>query len=435
MRPLAVLLLVAPVALLGGQPTPSYAAAPLCQGQAPTVVGAPGSPVVGTAGDDVIVTEGATDVDALAGNDRICVTLDAYSVHIEAGPGDDTVDSTGGQSIVHAFLGDGADTFVGGDQPDNVYARGAEPAVDTISTGGGSDFVSTGRSGLPTADVVDLGTGDDTLGLSGLPGPGTVSLGTGRDSVELSDHSGAGWTIDNQRQEVVVNGLAMTLTGARDFRLGDARCTSLKFVGGTGRDKLFTVDPFGRGNKSANEGSLVVADMGGGDDVLFVAPDQADVLDGGDGDDRIRIGSRSDSGLVEGAVRADLRGGTVHLDDGRKAKVTSFSDVGITGYDRFLVTLGDDADILTLVGCRAVVRAGGGSDRIRLYASRFLGSDARCGGKVGTQSLRAYGEGGDDTLRGAVGDDVLIGGPGEDRATGSSGVDVCDAETRRACER
>jgi Ca2+-binding RTX toxin-like protein len=434
MRPLAGLFLVAPLAVLGGQPTPSYAAAPLCQGQAPTIVGTASSPVVGTAGDDVIVTEGATDVDALAGNDLVCVTLDAYSVHVVAGLGDDRVDSTGTQSIVHAFLGDGADTFVGGDQRDHVYARGAEPAVDNISTGGGSDFASIGRSGLPTSDVVDLGTGDDTLGLSGLPGPGTVSLGTGDDSIELSDRSGAAWTIDNQRQEVVVNGLAMTLTGARHFRLGDARWTSLSFVGGAGRDELVTTD-HGRGNKSANKGSLVVADMGGGDDVIYVTADQADVLHGGDGDDAIRFGARSSGGLVDGSVRADLSDGTVHLDDGRTAKVTSFSDVGITGYDRFLVTLGDDADILALVGCRAVVHAGGGSDRVRLYASRDLGSDARCRGKVGTQSLRAYGEGGDDKLRGAAGNDVLIGGPGDDKASGSSGTDVCDAETRRACER
>ncbi|GAB3254820.1 hypothetical protein [Nocardioides dilutus] len=435
MRLLAVLSVVAPVALLGGQPAPSYAAAPLCQGQAPSIVGAPGNPVVGTAGDDVIVSEGATDVDALAGNDLICVTLDAYSVAVDAGPGDDTVDSTGALSIVNAILGEGADSLIGGSGRDNVYAAGAEAAVDTIATGGGSDFALIGRSGLPMSDVVDMGPGIDTLHLNGLPGTGTMNMGGGHDSVHLSDLSGAEWTIDNQRQEIVADGQATTLTGARDFFVGEARWARLTFVGGARREQLSTVDYNSRRHPSANQGSSVVAEMGGGDDVIFVRSDQVDVLHGGKDDDTVNVGVLPGDGVVEGVVRADLRVGSVRFDDGRKAKVTSFSHVGLTGFDRFRVTLGDGADVLTLVGCRAVVHAGGGGDRVRLYPSRYLSSDATCSGKVSTHSLRAYGEGGDDKLRGAAGDDVLIGGPGDDKAYGSLGVDVCSAETRGGCER
>ena len=42
---------------------------------------------------------------------------------------------------------------------------------------------------------------------------------------------------------------------------------------------------------------------------------------------------------------------------------------------------------------------------------------------------KAYGNGGDDTLRGGASHDVLIGGPGRDEADGGrAGNDVCYAE-------
>ena len=37
--------------------------------------------------------------------------------------------------------------------------------------------------------------------------------------------------------------------------------------------------------------------------------------------------------------------------------------------------------------------------------------------------MTAYGEGGDDVLKGWIGDDLLDGGPGRDRADGSLGRD------------
>ncbi|MGA8255515.1 MAG: hypothetical protein WB767_02975 [Nocardioides sp.] len=60
-----------------------------CQGATATMVGGPGiATVQGTPGDDVIVSNGS-DVEAGAGDDRICLTGDTLS--IKAGSGDDSV--------------------------------------------------------------------------------------------------------------------------------------------------------------------------------------------------------------------------------------------------------------------------------------------------------------------------------------------------------
>jgi Ca2+-binding RTX toxin-like protein len=80
---LAATLLTAPTA---------QAAAETCQGRAATVVGS-ADVVNGTEGDDVIVTNGATRVRALGGNDVVCVTggPESGSVRqdIDLGSGDD----------------------------------------------------------------------------------------------------------------------------------------------------------------------------------------------------------------------------------------------------------------------------------------------------------------------------------------------------------
>ena len=50
------------------------AAGETCQGQAATIVGTPGGQITGTEGADVIVTNDATRVDALGGDDLVCAT-------------------------------------------------------------------------------------------------------------------------------------------------------------------------------------------------------------------------------------------------------------------------------------------------------------------------------------------------------------------------
>ena len=98
-------------------PTASAAVA-TCRGEAATIVGT--TPTLqGTDGRDVIVTGSSTDVRAGAGDDLVCVTgtgANANVVDLDAGPGDDVVDSTAMPRgyYLTAILGDGSDTVVGG---------------------------------------------------------------------------------------------------------------------------------------------------------------------------------------------------------------------------------------------------------------------------------------------------------------------------------
>ena len=110
--------LAAPTALAAGE---------TCRGEAATIVGT--TPTLhGTAGRDVIVTGSSTDVFAGAGDDLICVTGKGANVNlvgVDAGPGDDVVDSTAMERYHYltAILGDGSDTFVGA-----ARARASWPA-------------------------------------------------------------------------------------------------------------------------------------------------------------------------------------------------------------------------------------------------------------------------------------------------------------------
>ena len=108
--------------------TAASAAGETCRGEAATIVGS-GPAVTGTDGRDVVVSDGATDIDTLGGDDLICVVPGATNpwvpttVDVDAGAGDDVVDTstvrpTPGTFIV--VLGAGADTYVGGGGADEV---------------------------------------------------------------------------------------------------------------------------------------------------------------------------------------------------------------------------------------------------------------------------------------------------------------------------
>ena len=91
----------AAVALLGalllpaGTSTAAYQ--PMCLNHTATIVGSPGATVQGTEQDDVIVSNGAREVNAGGGNDRICVTHRgswATTTYVNAGAGSDKVEVT-----------------------------------------------------------------------------------------------------------------------------------------------------------------------------------------------------------------------------------------------------------------------------------------------------------------------------------------------------
>lgn len=397
-------------------------AAPLCQGQDPTIVGAPGDTVIGTPGDDVIVTEGATTIDAKAGDDLVCVTGDAGDeVILEAGAGDDTVDSTSGASV-RALLGPGVDTFVGGTGTDVVSTGGGDFAGETVSTGDGKDYVTTGRQKKPMQNTIALGPGQDSLILKGRPGTGSVDAGDNRDSLQLWDNGRSEWTIDNRKQNVTVGDVTMQLAGFEVFRTDALKWKSLSFRGGAADEEL-DVAKF---TKAKPDGGVGV-DMGNGDDRLLIGALVSGILHGGAGTDTLFV-QNDPRGPATGSLWTDLNDGEARINGGDPIKTTSWTHLWLTDFDRNTVRGSAAPNFIRIVGCRATAHAGPGADEVQ-FTSKGMG----CTIRPALRSLTAYGEGGGDFLWGHDGDDTLIGGTGNDTIRCEQGRDVFSGEKLLTC--
>jgi Ca2+-binding RTX toxin-like protein len=300
---LVVGLLALPVSAVAGE---------TCQGEAATVVGSPEvMTLVGTDGDDVIVTNGSWVIFADDGNDRVCVTGNPGQVY--AGYGDDVVDSTAASSG-RSFLGPGADTYLGGPGGDFVKAAGnpgsgaaiGDQEVDVIDVGAGSATIYSGAPGKGNADTITVGDGNSTVYWSGHQTGGEVDFGAGRHSLKVS--------LGGDEQ--------------RDWRLGNAVGPGEALVHWTGMVRDLSVLTFPESAALTMVGSAapellkaracrVVVEGRGGNDVLRLSFDPGDGcttqerrLLGGTGADSL-VGSRHGDVLFGGAGRdvANGRGG------------------------------------------------------------------------------------------------------------------------------
>ena len=147
-------------------------------------------------------------------------------------------------------------------------------------------------------------------------------------------------------------------------------------------------------------------------------------LDGGDGEDVVSVGS--DNGVTINLARSRLA-----LRSRQHAVLTGFENAAADTWSIATLIVGDAGDNRLTLGtdsdCAGVVRGGPGDDVI---TAGHVDVHDTCFG------ITAYGEAGNDVLRGSGFDDVLIGGPGRDRAYGGDDQDNdrCRAEVRRGCE-
>jgi Ca2+-binding RTX toxin-like protein len=123
-----------------------------CKGKAATVLFAPGQPITGTAGADVIVgTDAAEKINSQGGKDTVC-----------AGGGKDKVNTAGGKDNVKA--GAGNDRVKGGAGKDKLSGQAGKDTLkgqggkDTLKGGGGKDKLVGG----PGKDKLRGGGGKDT---------------------------------------------------------------------------------------------------------------------------------------------------------------------------------------------------------------------------------------------------------------------------------
>jgi hypothetical protein len=424
---LAVLIAVALAAVLapGGS---AGAVGETCHGVPATIVGAPDlHELQGTDGADVIVSNGADQVFAGAGDDLVCTTesepwdfLSMVAVRVEAGTGNDIVDTTtDGLITTSTNLDEGDDTFLGGFSRDGV-SDGA--GNDAISTGPGKD--SAGSSG--GTDTVDLGIGDDSLIVSELVSP-TSSLtgGYGVDVLNAYFEGTGDWLFDNLGEQATRDGvLQYAWSGFETFRLADGSANGHTSFLGSAADESVSMG-FGIGQLR----------LGGGDDEVYLygagRPAVDGIVSGGAGHDLVHIAS----GAIRlfRVVHVSLPRGTLRVttDAGRAA-----SELALPGFEdaiaeaRTLRLVGDRGpNRLTWTGCRVRVLAGGGDDTVLWDEA---GDQDGC--PAAAHQNLITGNGGSDHLVGSRYDDVLVGGDGIDHANGKHGRDRCSAEVVRKCE-
>jgi Ca2+-binding RTX toxin-like protein len=459
---LAVIGLAAPGLVLLSL-TPATAVAETCRGEAVTIVGS-GPSITGTEGRDVVVTNGATQVRTLGGDDVICVTggaSPAGRTMVNSGAGDDVVDGTTAPGwYVQAELGEGADRFeagAGGSSAYGAYLSGlpADTERDVFVGGGGSDGVTSGVPGEPNPDVIDLGAGDDGLTYGGTMVQGGSIVGgagedlftpvTGRLGAKVIDNAAGVLTVDQQ--------VVATWSGLESFHTGTINGAPLRFVGTAADEELV-----------ASVSGPIHATFEAGDDSLVTdeAPRAGSSITGGDGRDVVYVST--ESGLLD----LDLRRGRLKTDadDPYTVPVTGFEDA--TLHARRVVVAGTDGrNELQFSACDATLRGRKGADTVmrnydtwfeRVFCPRYMkakinggrghddlhgtrGRDVIRGGP-GNDVLdglegadRLHGGDGRDEMRGRDGTDLLSGGRGRDSAFGGPGRDRCRAEVRRSCER
>lgn len=420
----------------------AVAAAETCQGQPATIMGAADQPLIGTEGADVIVTNGATEVNGLGGSDLICVTgaTTVYpTVKVDAGPGNDSVEVAAPRWSVSAVLGDGDDTFVSTNSWIHTVWAGTRhlasdqtPVEDAETTDTGADVIRinghvssrvfSGTAGQPNPDVIDVGVAM-VFWRGHQVAPGGVTSSLRRSSLAF-DVTATSTKLNARAGTMKSADTSLEFSGSRfknyaiSTLLKRGRLTFL----GTNRGELLEVEApmtFGRN-----------VDMGGGQDTY---------LSNGIGGKNSRV----DGGRHKDTLLLDLRGYKVKATMGRSTYVATKGGAKtsgrIGGFERTTlaarkanITGTNRSDLINLMACQVRVHGKKGNDYIGVAPSDDSVLDP-----VTCSTSRAviFGGPGNDTMSGGSGNDRLIGGPGKDSIDGRGGVDVCQGEKVRNCEK
>jgi Ca2+-binding RTX toxin-like protein len=273
------------VALLGPM-TDADAAGETCEGMPATIVGSPNTALSGTAGPDVIVTNGARSVDAGDGDDVVCVTLaadDPYatSATVAAGAGDDVVVVEEGASS-STDLGPGRDAFRGGAGWDRVEAS----LDDTIVADAGDDFVTYSIArGEQLPAVAGTATMTRTDGWIKVVALGRRLQIDGRDGVVRVDgRIVTTFPVAPRMLSGVAERVELLGTPGPD-RLGTAGCATSVLKGRGGDDELVALTSSDAPGRECPRRRLTASGGRGDDEIAGTRFD--DVLRGGPGRDEI----------------------------------------------------------------------------------------------------------------------------------------------------
>lgn len=299
-------------------------------------------------------------------------------------------------------------------------------------------------------NIIDTGTGNDTLRVMSLIGDDIFAGGLGRDMIDWSGSAQVNGVYNLASGSATANGQSETMSGFEDL-IGTEQADTIiegaganNIAGGGGNDtirvtSIISADVFSGGlgidtidwSGSAQSGGTYdllfgVATVGGnGENMsgfeIFIGTDQQDtIIEGfdtqsitaGAGDDDVTARSTSLAASYDGGSGTDhinwssvalqgavfnLQSGSVRQADGSSADMDRFED--LTGTF--------NSDVIRGTAGSNELNGGGGDDRIL--------------GRVGNDILN--GGDGDDRLRGDTGADVLNGGDGNDFLRGGAGAD------------
>ena len=340
--------------------------------------------------------------------------------------------------------------YGGQHQPPGLTITGS-PSADLIDVGGGNDVLSGGVGN----DVIKGGAGNDTIigGPDVIPKLTTTTITvTGYSSVV--DGVGAQMKLLINGQQI---GNIVEFHGAADssgyqtytFSFANpANVSSLDLafindvVNANGDRNLYiknitvngehllvsdAVNPSSPGTWNLYQNKSIHYDMSGHQELFFGSSTDNDSLDGGPGKDVISGGAGAD--VIHGGDGDDtINGGPgiatatdqLYGDDGNDVIKADKADTGA------LLDGGAGKDQLYGAGAANVMNGGDGND----YLSGGGGADVMHGGagddslKGGTAATRMFGDDGNDTLQGGTGNEWLSGGNGNDRLSGGAGNDT-----------
>ena len=215
--------------------------------------------------------------------------------------------------------------------------------------------------------------------------------------VEVGGPNAAYWQpmSDGSKGRTGLDGSLVNVIGSPDhdvIRAAEGVDQANIFDGGDGNDRL----DGGLGDDLLIGGAGNDTLLGGAGDDILVGGAGADVLDGGAGEDFADY-SESDAGVV-----VDLSAGTGRGGDAEGDRLANIEHIIGSAHADVLIGQNGDVDNIFF--------GGGGDDRLE--------------GRGGDDML--FGEDGNDRLYGGAGDDLLVGGAGADVIDGGEGEDFAD---------
>jgi hypothetical protein len=350
------------------------AAAGSCQGR-PATIEATGGTVTGTEGPDVILVTGPATVEALGGDDTVCVA----GGRLDAGAGDDEVSAVGAHEQI-AVLGAGDDTYTSVGLTDDVDPHEGDSAgTDTVDTGDGPDEVHSGTVKEPNHDHVT------TFSVVKLEAPaGSDAQLSGGGGVYLDTRDSASYVFNAMRGTLERNGEVVASYDPSHLFGVEARRARVT-VHGTVHSESVDV----------HRAAAFRADLQAGVDLVYLHPGSPKQgrIDGGGGKNYLEAHAKDE------AV-GDLSRHTLALtSQGRVSRwtVTRFANLHVSGL-RINIQGSSAANTIVGFGCDVTLRGLGGKDH--LVVGRFergWPSGKRCdGGPRG----HLYGGGANDTLEG-----------------------------------